>query len=486
MTGNFNDPDAFYAVLRSDFPSFVEKAFQTLHPGTSYTHNWHIETLALYLDLARQGKHKRLIFNLPPRSLKSMIISVAWPAFLMGHNPALRIICVSYGDDLARKLGRNFQIIMRQEWYKKTFPAMAHRPIRDSEIDYVTHAQGYRYATSINGPITGMGADVIIIDDPMKAVEAESEVIRSGINNWVQNTLFSRIDNADGIVALAMQRLHQGDLSGFLLNQEGYELVKIPALAPINEQGFPIYRPPGLYTRKKGEPLEMERLGLDFLEHKRKEIGEINFSAQYQQEPLPPEGNIFRKSYFASRFDLRKDFGWGDFETITVSWDIAAKTGQHNDYSAFTVWGRKQNLHYLIHAGRGRWEYPDLLFEIDIVARACRAQTVLIEDAHLGIGLIQDLSRKSTRYDVIGIRPVDSKRSRAIIQTGTFQAGKIWLPKEAGWLTEYLAEMLGFPNAKFDDWVDSTTQYLAWAKTQEDSVVLYNIYAPSRYEEKTW
>ncbi len=481
------DKNLLNTLLRSDFPAFVQKVFCTLNPGAEFIPSWHIEAICEQLMRTQRGECRRLIVNLPPRALKSTIIAVAFPAFLMALNPTVRIIVASYSDDLARKLGRDFRAIVKSVWYREAFPAMAAAPRKDSEGEYVTAAHGFRLAASIGGTLTGLGADVLIVDDPIKAIDASSEAERNKVNDWVHGTLLNRLDKPEGVLIVTMQRLHQNDLSGFLLEKGGYDHLKIPAIALDNELAFALGNG-RTYRRRKDEPLEQNRFGFEDLEKRRHEIGSILFSTQYQQEPLPEGGNIFKTEYLSRRYKQSEcPSGY-----VVISWDTAGgKTGANNSYSAATVWNVVGNEYYLMDVVRGRWEFPDLLRQIDDLARRYKAGHVLVEDTMLGMGLIQDLKRNAV-YDIIPIKPDQNKIMRAQICTGTFEAGRVWLPEDAPWLADFLLELSGFPNAKFDDQVDSVTQFINWVKERNtmelpcvDSFVVgpYDIYEEAGDDE---
>ena len=218
------------ALLRSDLRSFIRKSFHTVLPGTPYLPNWHIDAIAHQLMRVHNGETSRLLINQPPRSLKSLSVSVVYVAWLLGHDPSRRVIVVSYANDLAAELHRQFRMIVDAPWYRALFPAM--RPARDSGTELVTTAGGGRYATSVGGTLTGRGADLIIIDDPLKAEEALSEVARKRVIDWYGGTLVSRLnDKEHGPIVVVMQRLHENDLAGHLLDQAGWEHLDLPAIA---------------------------------------------------------------------------------------------------------------------------------------------------------------------------------------------------------------------------------------------------------------
>jgi len=193
-------PEEYKHILRRDLRTFIERSFYELNPQTRFVANWHIDVIASKLEQCRQGKIRRFIVNLPPRSLKSHAISVAFPAWVLGHSPSAQIICASYGQDLAEKHARDCRNLMMSEFYKRCFPTRL-APQRLSVNDFMTTAQGFRMATSVGGVLTGRGGDIIIIDDPQKPEEALSEPGRKAVNEWFDNTLLSRLNNKEeGII----------------------------------------------------------------------------------------------------------------------------------------------------------------------------------------------------------------------------------------------------------------------------------------------
>src|SRR5882672_7668010 len=218
------------AVLRNDFCSFLRKCFNTIAPDTPFVENWHLHATAWELLRVRDGKVNRLIFNQPPRSLKSISVSVAYVAWVLGHDPTRRVIVVSYANDLAIELHRQFRMVIDAPWYRALLPAM--RPAKDSGTELVTTAGGSRYATSVGGTLTGRGADLIVIDDPLKAEEAMSELARKRVIDWYAGTLVSRLnDKNNGPIIVVMQRLHENDLAGHVLGLGGWEHLDLPAIA---------------------------------------------------------------------------------------------------------------------------------------------------------------------------------------------------------------------------------------------------------------
>ena len=157
------------AILRNEFEAFLERCLKTLNPGAPFLPNWHIRAIAYQLDRVRRGEVNRLIINMPPRHLKSITVSVAFPAFVLGHDPRQRIFSISYGSELSLKHARDFRSIVESPWYVRAFPRM--RLNRSLDEEATTTLKGFRKATSVGGVLTGFGGNLIILDDPQKPVD---------------------------------------------------------------------------------------------------------------------------------------------------------------------------------------------------------------------------------------------------------------------------------------------------------------------------
>jgi predicted phage terminase large subunit-like protein len=449
----------FLSLLRIDFRSFVWKCFDTIAQDTAYIENWHIETLAYQLMLVQQGKIQRLVINMPPRALKSICVSVAYVAWLLGHDPTRRIIVVSYSNELAFELHRQFKMVIDSEWYQRTFPAM--RLAKDTGLEAVTTQGGGRYATSVEGTLTGRGANLIIIDDPHKADEALSDKARRKIINWYQGTLVSRLDDKQaGQIIVVMQRLHPDDLSGHLLRTENCCHLNLPAIAP--EDCAIALGPDRVKHWRCGEPLQPKREDAEVLERVKREIGSQRFAAQYLQEPVPDGGNAIKREWLQF-YEICPVQQPGD--RIVQSWDVAAAIGENNDYSVCTTWLKRKTKYDLLDVFRDRLAYPDLRRKIAQLARELGADVVLIEKAGFGLSLLQELRNDPPfgMVEPIAILPKGDKQDRLAAQSAKIEAGQVLLPREAPWLADFLSEILAFPNGRHDDQVDSLSQFLYWA-----------------------
>src|SRR5262252_5559817 len=292
-------PIEYEALLRQDLSTFAACCFYELNPQTELVVNWHLEVIAAKLTAVRQGKIRRLIINLPPRHLKSLMASIAFPAWCLGLDPSVQILCVSYAQDLADKLARDCRAIMLSPWYRRIFPTRL-APHRQAVQEFLTTRQGYRLATSTGGVLTGRGADFILIDDPLKPDEALSDAQRKTANDWFSHTLYSRLnDKRCGAIVIIMQRLHEDDLVGHVLAQEPWEVVCFPAIAEADEvHWIETIWGPRSFRRRQGEALHPEREPLDTLERIRHTIGEYNFAGQYQQSPAPLGGGLVKAEWF--------------------------------------------------------------------------------------------------------------------------------------------------------------------------------------------
>lgn len=460
-------PENPAAVLRElrrrDFLAFLERAWPHIHGGELMVHNWHVDALIHRLDLVAAGSSRRLIVNLPPRNGKSIIVSIAWVAWMLGRDPSLSFVCVSYStDQLSAKLARDCLLIMQSAWYRELFPKTVISPKRSAAHDFETTRGGGRLSTSVGGTLTGRGGDIIIIDDVIKPEDAFSETVREAVNEWFRRTLVSRLnDKSSGAIICVMQRLHQYDLCGMLLEGGGWDHLSLPATAEEDEQ---VSLTRGrIHHRRTGDILHPERESREVLEKQRADMGSIPYEAQYQQAPVPALGNVFKAAWLMTWPDTFDPQGHGE---IVQSWDTGIKTGDDNSHSACVTALIKGKQVFIIDVWRGRLEFPDLKAKVITLARLHGAKTLLIEDKASGQQLIQTL-RSETNHGVpapIGRTPDTDKFSRAQGVSSMVEAGQVLLPPEAHWLGEFKAELLGFPSARSDDQVDAFSQLLDWVR----------------------
>ncbi len=461
----------YEALLRGDFAAFAQRAFHELYPQGQFQTNWHLQVIAARLAAVRLGHIRRLLINLPPRHLKSLLASVAFPAWMLGHEPSAEILCVSYAQDLADKWSRDCRRIVASEWYRWLFPTRL-APMRQAMAEFETTARGCRIATSTGGVLTGRGADLIVIDDPLKPEEAVSDARRQSANEWYDHTLYSRLnDKARSAIVLVMHRLHEDDLAGHVLAQEDWEVVRFPAIAEDDETHWiDTVAGPRVFSRPRGEALHPSREPLAMLDAIRRTIGEYNFAGQYQQAPAPLGGGMVKPAWFKRYLPAELPA----FDRVVQSWDTASKASELADFSVCTGWGIKERNLYLLDVLRRRLDYPDLKRAVREAYQRLKPDVVLIEDKASGTQLIQELVAEGL-HAVTRYRPQGDKVMRMHAQTATIENGFVHLPQAAPWLAAYLHELAVFPNGRFDDQVDSTAQFLDWFKTsaREDGIYAY-------------
>jgi predicted phage terminase large subunit-like protein len=476
-----DDARLLQALLRTDFRAFLEKVFMTLTPGQRYINSWHIDAIAWHLERVRRGEIRRLIINMPPRSLKSIAASVAFPAFVLGHDPSRRLICVSYSGDLAKKHSNDFRAVLESRWYRSAFPSTRIGP-KDSEAEIELTARGFRMATSVGGTLTGRGGDMIVIDDPLKPDDAMSEVKRSGANQWFSNTLLSRLDDKrTGAIVVVMQRVHIDDLTGFLLEQsDEWDVLSLPAIADCEEM-IPTWGGQ-TYRRRLGEALSPEREPIDVLEALKLQIGSDAFSAQYQQMPAPPGGAMIKRDWII-RYAQWPPAAERLF--TLQSWDTANKGGPENDWSVCTTWiATRKKQWYLVDVWRRRVDYPALKAAVQTLAEQWKARRVLVEDAGAGTALVQEL--RGAVSGIIAVKPEGDKVSRMAVASAKFEARQVLLPERAPWLADLEAELFVFPVSRHDDQCDSISQALldrntpfwAWVTPADWEVLLRKARTP--------
>ncbi len=464
-----------------DFTSFIARSFEIINPGTDYEHNWHIELLSEYLQAVERGEIKRLIINLPPRHLKSNCVSAMFPAWILGKNPTKRVIVASYSGKLSLRHSMDTRMIMKDSWYKSLFPESGLADGANTQYKFSTVKKGYRFATSVGGTLTGEGGDILIADDPHNPVNVFNPIQRSKVINWFEKIFASRLnDRKNGAIIIVMQRLHANDLSGYLLkkNQEYlpgfgnmWHHLNLPFIAP-NDQEFSINSI--IYKRTIGDLLHSTRNDAEETNIIRREVGEYAFTSQYQQNPEDVSNSLLKKEWF-KRY---KDSELPPSNNATyLSIDPAMKMDEDTNYTAATVWRESDDgKFYLIDVVRKQLDYPDLKkITMDLVQKH-RIKSIIIEDSANGVGLIQDLKLYYRQLNIIPIRPKYDKVTRLIQVVTMIESGQVYLPIEARWLEAFESEIFSFPQSKYNDQMDSLTQFLNW----KQSIIIQsqNIFVP--------
>lgn len=432
-------------------------SYFTLHTKPDYLLGWVHKEICDELDRFLQDvadkKSPRLIITMPPRSGKSELVSRRFPAFALGRNPDLQIIATSYSSDLSQRFNRDVQRVIDDEKYFELFPKTKLNNsrvrtdsrgsyIRTSDLfEIVGHAGAYR-SCGVGGGITGQGADILIIDDPIKdRAQAGSKTIRDSIWDWYTSTAYTRLSPGGGVIVMAT-RWHTDDLIGRLIQRMGegdtFRIVNYPAIAEHDE-----------LHRKAGEALHPERYPLSTLQQIKKTIGSRDWEALYQQHPVPDGGALFKLEWFrrwtASSLPP-------EFDHTLMSWDMTFKDSKNSDYVVGQVWGKKGPNFYLLDQVRGQWDFVKTKEMVRVLAQKWpRVVRKLVEDKANGSAVISEL--KSTVSGFVPITPTESKEARASSVTPYFEAGNVFIPEDsaAPWVPHYVSELLEFPAGSHDD-----------------------------------
>jgi len=410
----------------------------------------HIVTIADKLEAVERGEITRLIITVPPRHGKSQLSSILFPCWFLGRHPTEYIVQSGYAESIALTHSRKARDIFVKREMGNVFPEVRYRPEREAQRVIIPERQaahewgtttgGSYYAVGIGGGLTGRGFDLGIIDDPVKdAEEAESEVYRERVWDWYTMVFRTRLAPGARIIVI-MTRWHQDDLVGRLLAQQKDD--------PTADQWDVVHMKA---INEDGEALWPDRYPVDNLLKTRASMGTKAFISLFQGDPTIAEGEIIKREWW-QYYEEPPEFSYK-----IQSWDTAFKDKQQNDYSVCTTWGIVRNAIYLIGLWRAKVEFPELKQGAEALYLKHKPRRVLVEDKASGQSLIQEL-RRHTRIPLLAIKVDQNKVARANAATPLIEAGKVYLPKNATWLHDFIEECSAFPNAAHDDMVDSLTQ----------------------------
>lgn len=440
--------DEVFRLARASLASYAPLVFP------SYQVFKHHSLLMRKLEAVETGTIRRLMIFMPPRMGKSLTTSELFPAWYLGRHPERSVITASYSQEFVEGFGRKVRNYVADPRTRTVFPELQLADDSRSAARFDTTAGGSYYAVGRGGAITGRGGHLILIDDPIKDMEeARSEAVRRQLHDWYASVLYTR-RQPDTAIVLVQTRWHFDDLAGWLLREqkeEGWDVLNLPAIAEVDE-GW----------RKSGDPLWPEKFPLEDLNATRRVTGTAVWSALYQQRPVPEEGSIFKAEWW-QRYDEIPEL-----TLIILSADTAFKAGSSNDYSVVTAWGVAKNGFYLLHVWRQRAEFPQLKRQLESMAAQFNPHAILVEDKASGQSLIQEL-QQSTRLPIRPVKVDADKVTRAHAVSPLVEAGRVFLPKAAPWLADFLDELSTFPAGAHDDIVDSTTQALNYLRTSSAS-----------------
>jgi predicted phage terminase large subunit-like protein len=462
-------------LLKLSLKEFVEQAWGILEPVSTLVWNWHLDLVCEYLTLIRDENFKTvcgdlegIIFNVPPRTMKSLLITVFFPIWVWTTDPSRRFMFVSYSEKLSTQHSIFRRSIIESEWYQKEWSSVFTLS-RDQNVKshYGNSSRGVMFSTGMQATATGMGGDILIFDDPLNPEQAISQVEREAVNLRFDTTFRSRInDPTKGVKIIIMQRLHELDLTGHVLARESsrWEHVSLPAVAPKDKSWkFPLSKK--IENQKEGDLLWAERLPQSFLDSQRVGMGSWAFNGQYQQTPAPLDGGIIKRQWVRFYRQIPEKF-----EFMVQSWDCTFSGGQENDFVAGQVWGRCGGKYFMLpYRTYDRLDFGPTMAAIKAChAKFPQANAVLIEDKANGPAIISELQKEIA--GVVPVNPEGGKIARAQATAPLWESGSIELPDPqvfgCTWIEDYLHNICTFPKAAHDDDVDATSQALIYMRTR--------------------
>ena len=419
----------------------------------SYDLAEHIHLITNHLEAVERGEISRLLITTPPRHGKTMLTSEFFPAWYLGRNPNKFIIFITYAQERANDVGRKVRNQLTDTLHQSIFPNCRISEDSAASNKFNTNQNGAYYAVGVGGPITGRGAHILIIDDPLKSrEEADSPTQRRKLIEWYQSVAYTRL-MPGGAIILIQTRWHEEDLAGWLLKgHETWVTLNLPALAEEND----------ILGRQIDDPLWPKFYPKERLLEIKRTIGDREFNALYQQRPTSIEGNLFHREWW-KYYNSRPI----SVDGILQSWDTGFEQNEDASYSVCQTWAAKDGHFYLINQLRKRLAYPDLVRAVKEQARFFSPEKILIERAASGRSLVQDLYAL-TRLPIKAIPTTNkSKEERAFLISDLIEAGRVWLPKNAIWLDDFIDELAHFPHGRHSDQADSLTIALQFMKANQ-------------------
>jgi predicted phage terminase large subunit-like protein len=447
--------ELYRRLLENDFGGFVRAAWPILEPATPFLDNWHIDLIAEYLTLVQRREIRRLIINVPPRHMKSLLCTVLFPCWVWTQSPGARFICSSYAETLSIKHSLDRREVIDSDWYQRLWgDRVCFSDDQNAKSEYRNTARGVMIATSTGGSVTGKGCDFLVVDDPHNPTTMLSDAERLTALRHFDITLSTRLDQPKtGAIVVIMQRLHETDLTGHLIAGEGWEWLSLPSEAETEERRlFPISKE--IHVRKPGELLWSERFPQEVLKRAKTRLGSYAYAGQHQQRPSPAEGGILKRGWW-KKYDVTP----AQFDQVIQSWDMTFKDSKDSDFVVGQVWGRIGANRYLLDECRERMTFSETVHAVRALSEKWPAAvTKLIEDKANGSAIIDVL--RNQLGGIIPITPTESKEARAQAAAPEVEAGNFHVPNNAMG-DAFVEECASFPNASFDDRVDAFSQAAA-------------------------
>ncbi len=462
-----------------NFDDLRELAKTSLAAYASVMHNdwqpnWHHRVIIDAVERCVRGEPgwDKLIISMPPRMGKTAIISTLLPGWYMANHPYETVIVTTYGSELSDSIGRQAREYASTELFE---PLMGVSMSKDTSAitKWSLNNHSTFFTTSVGGALTGLGANLMIVDDPVKnREEAESEGSMQKIFDWFTSTAYTRLEK-NGRMIVVMTRWSKLDLAGRLLESDsGWREIAFPAIAEKDEE-----------FRKKGDPLWPDKFGLDKLNTIRSTVGRRDWASLFQQRPAPEDGNIFKEEWFKfyrlysgrapmNHEDIYDTVGglssFGPVSSVIQSWDTAVSNKSSSARSACTTWVVVDGCFYLVDAYAEPLSFPELRRKVAEKYRQWRPDIIYVEEQQTGRPLIDELKR-TLGHLLVPVRLRGNKETRAKAASVAFETGRVYLPHRgvAAWVDDFIGELMGFPSGRFADQVDSTSQ--AMVKLMKDA-----------------
>lgn len=474
------------------FRAFIAGAWSVLEPSTRFVPGWHVDAICEHLEAVSAGEIRRLIINVPPGSMKSLLISVMWPVWSWLFTPYLRFLTASYAQSLATRDSLKSRRLIQSQWFQSqwshTFQLTGDQ---NQKLRYENDATGFRVATSVGGA-TGERATVRILDDPHNIDDAQSDTIREGVIDWVKTVWSEReADSKTSVDIVVMQRLHERDVSGYLLEEiGGYEHLMLPMRFESERRCHTVIG----FTDPRTEPGELlceARNDEAAVQEKEKRLGSYGAAGQLQQRPSPAEGGIFKRQWWrfwqpvgmnlppvfikltdGSLFGCPVVTLPETFDTQLQSWDMTFKDTKTSAFVVGQAWARLKANKYLLDQTRKRLDMPGTVREVrSFTTKHPKITAKLIEDKANGPAVIQTLRGEIS--GLIAVNPQGDKVARAHAVSPETEAGNVYLPHPqiAPWVNDFIERFATFPNAVYKDEIDTFTQALMRLKKSDVEIL---------------
>lgn len=449
------------SIYRDSLHEFVKAAFHVVEPETPFVDSWHIKAICDYLTACYEGRIRNLIINIPPGHMKSLLVNVFFPAWVWTRDASKQFIFTSYGEDLVARDSTKCKSLIQSQWYQDRFRVgLAKSP--DTATKFGTLKAGHRLSFGFGGAVTGHHGDFVCIDDPLKAAEAESQTVRTKVNDDFDNAVSNRLrDPQTGCRIIIMQRLHEDDLVGHIQDKGlDYEMLVLPA----EYEGERFKSSIGFVDPRTeaGALLWSDRFGRREINEMKATLSSRGIAGQLQQRPAPMTGSIFKRGWFEQR-------GRGGGTARYISWDTAASMADTAAYSCGIVGELMPDYRLFIReVYRDRLEFPQLEYKVEELASKYKDRRdlhdIIIEYKSSGVQVVQSLKQTSDVGDyIVMYTPKGDKIARAYEAAKWCEKGMVILPppsEDFPWMLDFEEELFKFPNSKYKDQVDAFSQLI--------------------------